>query len=183
MKIYENMTTDEVIEYFNLEINKGRSAKEIEIEDFGVSERVIRKRLARKGIKIDVPKSNNKSITTVISKKDYESTTSIVALNSINNESITSVINTVIDVKSVNELTSLITPLKELLQKYHNSNYIIDVQPNEFKVNVASEVKSKVFKVDLQVLNQLDEFCALYPQYKLQDIISTLLLEAMCKYK
>lgn len=183
MKVYEDMTTDEVIEYFKLEMDKGRSAKEIEIEDFGVSERVIRKRLARKGIKIDVPKSNNKSITTVIKKNNYKSNTSVIDLESIDNKSITSVINTVIDVRAVNELTNLIDPLKELLQKYHNSNYIIDVEPNEFKVNVAGEVKSKVFKVDVDVLKELEEFSALYSQYKLQDIISTLLLEAMSKYK
>ncbi len=183
MRIYEDMTTDEVVEYFKSEMDKGRTAKEIEIEDFGVSERVIRKRLARKGIKIDVPKSNNKSITTVIKKKDYKSNTSVIDLKSIDNKSITSVINTVIDVQAVNELTNLIDPLKELLQKYHNSDYIIDIEPNEFKVKVAGEVKSKVFKIDIEVLKELEEFSKVYSQYKLQDIISTLLFEAMSKYK
>lgn len=179
---YEDMTTEEIIDHFKREMDKGRSAKEIEIEDFGVSERVIRKRLSRKGIKLDISKSNNKSITKVISTDDYKSNTPLIQVKSTDNKSITSVINEVIDVQAVNELTNLIGPLKELLQKYHNSNYIIDVEPNEFKVNAASEVKSKVFKIDVEVLDQLDKFCSLYPQYKLQDIVSTLLAEAMSKY-
>lgn len=185
MKVYEEMTTEDVIEYFQSEMAKGRSAKEIEIEDFGVAERVIRKRLARKGIKLDIPKTDNKSITKVIDKSmpDYKSNTSVIEVKQFDNKSITSVINEVIDVRAVNELTTLIEPLKELLQKYHNSNYIIDIEPNEFKVNVAKEVKSKVFKIDVEVLKQLEEFCDLYSQYKLQDIISTLLSEAMSKYK
>lgn len=185
MKVYEEMTTDEVVKYFEGEILSGRTAKEIEIEDFGVAERVIRKRLSRKGIKLDKSKSDNKSNTSVIESKEgnYKSITPVIKLKKDDNKSITSVINEVIDVEAINELTSLMEPLKELLQKYHNSNYIIDIEPNEFNVKVAKDVKSKVFKIDVNVLDQLDGFCNLYPQYKLQDIISTLLLEAISKYK
>ncbi|MGL5354418.1 MAG: hypothetical protein ACRDA5_14045 [Clostridium sp.] len=185
MKVYDEMTIEEVVNHFEIELARGRSAKEIEIVDFGVSERVIRKRLSRKGIKIDKSKIDNKSITTVIKpeKDNYRSNTPVIKTKESNNKSITSVINEVIDVKAINELTSLMEPLKELLQKYHNSNYIIDIELNEFNVQVAKDVKSKVFKIDVNVLAQLDEFCSLYPQYKLQDIISTLLLEAISKYK
>lgn len=199
MKVYEEMTTDEVVKYFEDEILKGRTAKEIEIEDFGVSERVIRKRLSRKGIKIDKSKSNYKSNTSVIKPErdnyksntpvikpeedNYKSNTLVIKPEKDNYKSITTVINEVIDVKAINELTSIMEPLKELLQKYHNSNYIIDIEPDTFKVNVAKDIKSKVFKIDGNVLEQLDCFCNLYPQYKLQDIISTLLQEAISKYK
>ena len=49
--VYENMSLEEVVAYLNSELLKGRSMKEIEQADFGVNERVITKRLARKNIK------------------------------------------------------------------------------------------------------------------------------------
>ncbi|MEG0794837.1 MAG: hypothetical protein RSD13_06045 [Clostridium sp.] len=64
---YDDMTIEKVVEYFDKEMSEGRSAKDIEINDFGVAERVIRKRLARKGIKIDTKKYDN-SIKKVVHK-------------------------------------------------------------------------------------------------------------------
>ena len=49
--VYDKMDLGEVVAYINSELLKGRSMKEIEQEDFGVNERVITKRLARKNIK------------------------------------------------------------------------------------------------------------------------------------
>ena len=46
--IYEEMSIEEVVEYINKELLKGRTMKDIEVNDFGVNERVIGKRLARK---------------------------------------------------------------------------------------------------------------------------------------
>ena len=49
--IYEEMSIEEVVEYINKELLKGRTMKDIEVNDFGVNERVIGKRLARKNVK------------------------------------------------------------------------------------------------------------------------------------
>ena len=49
--IYEDMTLEEVINYINTELLKGRSMRSIEENDFGVNDRVIVKRLARKSVK------------------------------------------------------------------------------------------------------------------------------------
>ena len=49
--IYEEMSIGEVVEYINKELLKGRTMKDIEVNDFGVNERVIGKRLARKNVK------------------------------------------------------------------------------------------------------------------------------------
>ena len=49
--IYEDMTLEEVINYINTELLKGRSMRSIEENDFGVNDRVIVKRLARKNVK------------------------------------------------------------------------------------------------------------------------------------
>ncbi|MEG0844513.1 MAG: hypothetical protein RSF39_10295 [Romboutsia sp.] len=78
MKIYEEMTVEEVVKYIELEMAKGRSCKDIEEKDFGVKERVIRKRLSRKGIKIDTKIYNtssttrNNTIETPVTKKVKE---------------------------------------------------------------------------------------------------------------
>ena len=49
--VYDEMGLDEIVAYINGELLKGRPMKEIERVDFGVNERVITKRLARKNIK------------------------------------------------------------------------------------------------------------------------------------
>lgn len=49
--IYEDMSLEQIIEYINTELLKGRSMKDIEVNDFNVNERVIAKRLARKNVK------------------------------------------------------------------------------------------------------------------------------------
>lgn len=49
--VYDEMGIEEIVAYINEELLKGRPMKEIEREDFGVNERVITKRLARKNIK------------------------------------------------------------------------------------------------------------------------------------
>lgn len=55
-----NNKLDEMVQYINIELDKGRSMKDIEFNDFGVNERVITKRLARRGYK----KVNNRFIHT-----------------------------------------------------------------------------------------------------------------------
>ena len=49
--VYDEMGIEEIVVYINGELLKGRPMKEIERVDFGVNERVITKRLARKNIK------------------------------------------------------------------------------------------------------------------------------------
>jgi len=46
-----NMDMTKVAEYMNSELKKGRTQKDIEINDFGVNEKVIKNRLDRKGYK------------------------------------------------------------------------------------------------------------------------------------
>lgn len=74
---YESMTLTEVIDYVNMELSKGRTMKDIEECDFGVSKGVITKRLNRKNYrKIDNTfifdeniKNTTKKTTKIIQKK------------------------------------------------------------------------------------------------------------------
>ena len=45
------MDINEVVNYINKELNKGRTLKDIETIDFNVNDRVIAKRLGRRGYK------------------------------------------------------------------------------------------------------------------------------------
>lgn len=47
----ENLSIEEIVYYINNELKLGRSMKDIEINDFKVNDRVIVKRLNRKGYK------------------------------------------------------------------------------------------------------------------------------------
>lgn len=88
-----------------------------------------------------------------------------------------------IDVESLKELISLIEPIKELIQQYNKSKDIIDVKPIELRPKSVTEVKQKLFKVDVDVLEQWNKFVLEHKQYKVQNLISLALEEFIEKYK
>ena len=57
---------EDIIQYVNSQLSLGRHMKDIEINDFKVNERVITKRLNRKGYK----KIDNQFVLTNVIKKD-----------------------------------------------------------------------------------------------------------------
>ena len=87
-----------------------------------------------------------------------------------------------IDINDLKELLSLKDDLKELIQQYHNSKNIIDVEPVELKIKPAPEIKQRLFKVDVEVLKNWDKFIAEHREFKVQDIISQALSEFVEKY-
>lgn len=144
---WENNKVEIIVEYINKELVH-RTMIDIEKNDFGVNERVIHKRLVRKGYKKiereykkEIPKYNE-SITRGIPKHN-EGTTKVILKD---NKSITSekkapsttiirddktiekkseeknqdiqIINN-IDIASIKELIELIEPIKEVIQKYN----------------------------------------------------------------
>lgn len=158
--------------------------KEIEEQDFKVNDRVIVKRLNRKGYKringlftkveADKPSTNNKSITKVEKavKSVTEPQTKVIQEynNNVNNE-------------QLKELIDLIEPIKEMLAAHERNKNIIDVKPIELKPKAVIEVKQKLFKIDTEVLKQWDLFIADHKEYKVQQLISLALEEFIDKYK
>ena len=185
---------EEIKDYINLELAKGRPMVSIEKEDFEANERVIHKRLVRAGYKkIDnqyilsndvIQVSNNsitkdkdkynKSITTVIQKqeeaisKDFKET----------------------DIQALKELISLVEPLKDVIQVYNKSittEKYIDVEPIEIKIDrtkLSGNIKATGFRIDESILKQWKEFIKNYNgEYKVQDLVGQALLEFIDKYK
>ena len=87
-----------------------------------------------------------------------------------------------INISDLKELLSLKDDLKELIQQYHNSKNIIDVEPIELKVKAVTEVKQRLFKIDIEVLEQWDKFIAEHKEFKVQKLISLALKEFIDKY-
>ena len=191
---WEKERIEEIKDYINLELAKGRPMVSIEKEDFEANERVIHKRLVRAGYKkIDnqyilsndvIQVSNNsitkdkdkynKSITTVIQKqeeaisKDFKET----------------------DIQALKELISLVEPLKDVIQVYNKSittEKYIDVEPIEVNIDrskLSGNIKATGFRIDETILDYWREFIKNYNgEYKVQDLVGQALLEFIEKYK
>lgn len=155
---------EDIIQYVNSQLSLGRHMKDIEINDFKVNERVITKRLNRKGYK----KIDNQFVLTNVIKKDNKNIKSKFIEKYNEN----------IDIQKINELIELLKPLKKLIQE-HNKN----INNKEIKIKNITNVKQKLFKVDTNVLTSWEEFVKNHKQYKVQSLISLALEEFINKYK
>lgn len=87
-----------------------------------------------------------------------------------------------IDINSLKELISLIEPIKEVIEQYNKSKAIVEVNPIELRPKAITEVKQKLFKIDIEVLKKWDKFIAEHKEYKVQQLISLALEEFINKY-
>jgi len=88
-----------------------------------------------------------------------------------------------IDINALKELISLIDPIKEVIQEYNKSKNIIEIEKVALNPKNITEVKQKLFKVDVDVLMNWEKFAAEHKQYKVQNLISLALEEFIQKYK
>lgn len=203
------LSIEQLVEYVNRELAKGRTMRDIEINDFKVNDRVIVKRLTRRGYKrlgnefnkvitedikeviqednkvIEEPKQedikvieNNKS--KLIQKynqniSDEKETT--------NKSNIIQRYNQSISDEKLMELVNLIEPIKEMLEEYNRNKNIVDANVIELRPKAITEVKQKLFKVDVDVLEQWEEFVLKHKEFKVQHLISLALQEFINKYK
>ena len=119
---------------------------------------------------------NNEIALTKVTQKD----------NTSNNKPPESIIrkhNKDIDMNSLKELINLIEPIKEVIQQYNKSKNIIEVEKVELKPPSVTEVKQKLFKVDIDVLDKWNNFILEHKEYKVQSLISLALQEFIDKYK
>lgn len=169
----KDLDIEQQVEYINQELLKGRSMKQIEQQDFGVNERVISKRLSRKGYK----RVNNqfvKSITEVIQEdKCIEITTPKDNILKYNKD---------INDDKLIELIDMVDTLKEIIEHYNKNKNVIDIEINELKPKAVTEVKQKLFKVDAEVLKKWEKFVSEHKEFKVQQLISLALEEFIQKY-
>ena len=185
---------EEIKDYINLELAKGRSMVSIEKEDFEANERVIHKRLSRAGYKkvdnqyilsSDVRQVSNNSITKDKDKYNKSITTVIQKQEEAISKDFKET-----DIQALKELISLVEPLKNVIQVYNKSittEKYIDVEPIEIKIDrtkLSGNIKATGFRIDETILDYWREFIKNYNgEYKVQDLVGQALLEFIEKYK
>lgn len=183
----------EVVVYLNNELSKGRTQKEIEINDFKVNERVIAKRLTSRGYK----KIDNQYI-----KYDDSNTRVIKADKNKNDNSCTKVIED--NRKEYDESNTLVINQKEiqnkligLAQNYDKILKIIQEYDQKYDAQYDKEYEGIVIELPIEtktdfratvrvnnvIWEQFGEFANNHKEFTKRDLISMALKEYMEKYK
>lgn len=165
------LSIEQLVEYVNKELINGRNMREIENNDFNVNDRVIVKRLNRRGYKRQ-GNEFKKDITKVILKNKGDENEPMRVLNGGINKNIGN--------EKIMELVELLEPIKVMLEDYNTNKNIGNT--NELRPKAVTEVKQKLFKIDVNVLEQWEKFIAEHKEYKVQQLISLALQEFITKY-
>ena len=185
MRNYDDYTIEENVQYINELLMNGLSMKQIEEDHYNVSERVIVKRLLRKGYKrssegnrlfvlVDSEKANrkpnkahtkhDKSIAKPTKTKDIFSDEEVQKLKEL--------INNYDDIMCVLSMYSKCNTT--------NTQHIHDIE--DIQIIQTYNTKQRMFRVDIEVLERWNEFCEEYKHIKVQSLISSALLEYINKY-
>ena len=182
MRNYDDYSIEENVQYINELLSNGLSMKQIEEDHYNVSERVIVKRLLRKGYK----RSNegNRLFVLVDSEKaNRKPNKANRKPNKANRKP-----NKTKDIFSDEEVQKL----KQLINNYDdimymcskcnttNTQHIHDIE--DIQIIQTYNTKQKMFRVDVEVLERWSAFCEEYKHIKVQSLISSALLEYIEKY-
>lgn len=182
MRNYDDYTIEENVQYINQLLSDGLSMKQIEEDHYNVSERVIVKRLARRGYK----RSNegNRLFVLVDSEKAH---TKPNKAHTKRDKAHTKTNNIFSDeeVKKLKELINNYDDIMYVLSMYSkcnttNTQYIHDIE--DIQIIQTYNTKQRMFRVDVEVLERWNEFCKEYKHIKVQSLISSALLEYINKY-
>lgn len=175
MRNYEDYTIEENVQYINQMLEDGLSMKQIEEDHYNVAERVIVKRLLRRGYKRS--SEGNRLFVLVDSEKATRK------LNKANRKP-----NKATNIFSDEEVQKL----KQLINNYDdimymcskcnttNTQHIHDIE--DIQIIQTYNTKQKMFRVDVEVLERWSAFCEEYKHIKVQSLISSALLEYIEKY-
>ena len=173
--VYEEMGIDEVLVYINSELLKGRSMKEIEMIDFGVNERVITKRLARKNIK----KINGQFVLQDGSKMP-EVKKNIDIEQVLKNKN-----NNLVENKKFYDLEKRVLDLEKILKEIICTQSSSKVVTNDLGLKIyLSEDKpvSKTIRLYKEIWDKIDRVKTQFPHLSYQIILNSLLDEITEKY-
>lgn len=180
---WDNKNINNMILYINSELNKGRTQKDIETNDFGLNERVIAKKLNRRGYKkinnqwiID----NNKIVKAPVEEKMSNS------LKQYDNDN-TIVIHD-IDIKNkLLDLASNYDKIINFINEYENMSYSeYDKEYDGIEIKLPVET-IKDFRTSIRINNvvwqQFNDFTESHKEYTKRDLLSMALNEYMNNHK
>lgn len=177
----KELSIEQLVQYVNQELSRNRTMKDIEINDFKVNDSVIVKRLNRRGYK---RKGNEfKLDITNITQKNKESSVKIVekTIEKATNRDIQKYNKDISDEKLM-ELVELIELIKEMLEEYNRNKETMESDKMNLRPKAVIEVKQKLFKIDVNVLEQWEKFVSNHKEFKVQQLISLALEEFINKY-
>ena len=157
---------DKLVEYINMELKKNPKATVNKLCDskLGIKQSTFKTWAHNAGYRFD---NENRCYTKDIEKNKVQ----IIQKDNKN-----------IDMNKLKELIELIEPIKKVIQEYNKSKNVIEVEPAEWKPKNITEVKQKLFKIDVEVLEKWEQFVKDNKQYKVQNLISLALEEFIEKY-
>ena len=183
MRVFENYTIEENIQYINKQLDNGVSMLKIEKEHYGVKRDTITKKLNRRGYKRDsdgnklfILADKNKTLKKPVKQKKAKDHNRNNSNSGNNNSSNTKVMISKEEYNNLLELIELKEDIKQLLYNCNNNN------SNSINVIAAKDVSLRQMKIDNEVYNKFREFCNEHKQYKYQDLVSTALMEFVNKY-
>lgn len=179
MRNYDDYTIEENVQYINELLKNGLSMKQIEEDHYNVSERVIVKRLIRRGYKRS--KENNRLFVLVDSEKANRKPNKA---HTKPTKSDTKATKTFSD-EEVQKLKQLINNYDDIMYMCSkcnttNTQHIHDIE--DIQIIQTYNTKQRMFRVDIEVLERWNEFCEEYKHIKVQSLISSALLEYIEKY-
>lgn len=173
--VYDDMGIEEVVVYINGELLKGRSMKEIEMIDFGVNERVITKRLARKNIK----KIDGQFVLQDGSKMpEMKKNIDIEPVSKNKN-------NNLVENKKFDDLEKRVLDLEKILKEILCTQRGSKVGTNDLGLKIySSEDKpiAKTVRLYKEIWDKIDIVKAQFPHLSYQIILNSLLDEITEKY-
>lgn len=184
---------EEVVIYLNSELSKGRTQKDIEINDFKVNERVIAKRLISRGYKkIDnqyIKNSENeiKVINNDVSKYDNSNTKVISNDYKEYDKSDTLVIDKKEIQSKIIGLAENYDKILEIIRAYDKNNDAqYDKGSSDIIIHLPIETKTD-FRATIRVNNivweQFSEFANAHKEFTKRDLISMALKEYIENHK
>ena len=173
--VYDEMGIEEIVVYINGELLKGRPMKEIERVDFGVNERVITKRLARKNIKkVDgqFVLQNGSKMPEVKKNKDIEPVSENRDTSLVENKKLNELEKRVFDLEKI---------IKEILCTQSGSKLVT----NDLGLKIySSEDKpiAKTIRLYKDIWDKIDMVKEQFPHLSYQVVLNSLLDEITNKY-
>lgn len=173
--VYDEMGIEEIVVYINGELLKGRPMKEIERVDFGVNERVITKRLARKNIKkVDgqFVLQDGSKMPEVKKNKDIEPVSENRDTSLVENKKLNELEKRVFDLEKI---------IKEILCTQSGSKLVT----NDLGLKIySSEDKpiAKTIRLYKDIWDKIDMVKEQFPHLSYQVVLNSLLDEITNKY-
>lgn len=173
--VYDEKGIEEIVVYINGELLKGRPMKEIERVDFGVNERVITKRLARKNIKkVDgqFVLQDGSKMPEVKKNKDIEPVSENRDTSLVENKKLNELEKRVFDLEKI---------IKEILCTQSGSKLVT----NDLGLKIySSEDKpiAKTIRLYKDIWDKIDMVKEQFPHLSYQVVLNSLLDEITNKY-